>query len=235
MNIAILSDIHGNHYALEAVLKMVRQAKIEKILVLGDIVGYYYRPDLVLEQLAGWEHLMIRGNHEEILSDIISGRSAEQEIRIKYGSGHRMAIEQLSEEQKLNLLNANEKIEVTYDEVSILMCHGSPWQSDFYLYPDTSKDILNKCGLKGIDFVFVGHSHYPFAYNTGSSLLVNPGSVGQSRSVGGMACWALLNTVNGTIQLKSTVYDVKPLLRDIERLDPKNLYLKDVLMRNNHE
>lgn len=234
MNIAIVSDIHGNHYALETVLKMARQAEVEKILVLGDIVGYYYRPDLVLEQLAAWDHLMIKGNHEEILSDILSRKSIEQEIRIKYGSGHRMAIERLSQEQISGLLNLREKMEVRYDEVQVLMCHGSPWQADFYLYPDTSKEVLNKCGLVDFDFVFVGHSHYPFVYNTGSSLLVNPGSVGQSRSVGGIACWALLNTKNGSIQLKSTPYDVKPLLVDIQDLDPDNFYLKDILTRNNN-
>ena len=49
MKIAIISDLHGNHYALEEVLKEARIEKIEKILVLGDIVGYFYNPDKIFE------------------------------------------------------------------------------------------------------------------------------------------------------------------------------------------
>ena len=47
MKIAIISDLHGNHYALEEVLKEARTEKIEKILVLGDIVGYYCNPEKI--------------------------------------------------------------------------------------------------------------------------------------------------------------------------------------------
>ena len=64
MKVGIISDIHGNHYALEEVLKVAIREGVEKLLVLGDIVGYYYHPEIVLEMLYKWSYEIIKGNHE---------------------------------------------------------------------------------------------------------------------------------------------------------------------------
>ena len=53
-------------------------------------------------------------------------------------------------------------------------------------------------------YVLIGHSHYPFVYPNKNSLLINVGSVGQSRLIGGIASWALFNTKSNTFQLRST-------------------------------
>jgi putative phosphoesterase len=232
MKIAVLSDIHGNIYALEAMLRAAKKDGVEKLLVLGDIVGYYYHPKAILEILADWDYSIIKGNHEEILSQILLGKVKESEIRLKYGSGHRMAIEQLSALQLQLLLNASESMFVEYDGIKILMCHGSPWQLDYYLYPDTEKVILNRCEQFDADLILIGHSHYSFIYKMNNTMLVNCGSIGQSRSLGGHAFWALLNTNNGVIELKSTPYNIQPLLAEIEKIDPDIPYLKNILSRN---
>ncbi|MFO0212044.1 MAG: metallophosphoesterase family protein, partial [Pseudanabaena sp.] len=67
MKIGVLSDIHGNHLALEAVLKEARKLGVEKLLILGDLVGYYYHSVEVLRQLEEWSTEMIGGNHEEMM------------------------------------------------------------------------------------------------------------------------------------------------------------------------
>ncbi len=54
MKIGVLSDIHGNHYALKAVLEEARRCGVEYLFILGDLVGYYYYPDEVLKLLEGW-------------------------------------------------------------------------------------------------------------------------------------------------------------------------------------
>jgi predicted phosphodiesterase len=99
MKVAVISDIHGNIYALEEVLKSATKEKVEKLLVLGDVVGYYYHPDKVLKLLDDWDYELIRGNHEDILLDMISHKIPEIDIRMKYGSGHRFALEKLSNNQ----------------------------------------------------------------------------------------------------------------------------------------
>jgi predicted phosphodiesterase len=81
--------------------------------------------------------------------------------------------------------------------------------------------------------VFIGHSHYPFIYKSSNTLLVNIGSVGQLRSKGGDASWGILNTENGTVELKITRYDVRPLLEEVKLIDPDITYLSEILKRNN--
>ena len=232
MKIGIISDIHGNHYALTEVLEAARNEKIDKLLILGDIVGYYYQPNKIFEQLKDWNYILIKGNHEEILLNIISGSIKESVITAKYGHGHQKAIDKLSKAQLETICNAPDKLILEIDNMKILMCHGSPWSSDYYLYPDTSEIILGKCEQPAIDFVFTGHSHYAFLYKAGRSMLINVGSVGQNRETGGLASWAVLNTENGSIQLKSTPYEVKYLIEEVEAIDPDILYLKDILTRN---
>ena len=70
MKIAVLSDIHGNNFALDDVLKECKLENVEKLLILGDIVGYYYHPELVLKMLSEWEYEIIKGNHEVILQEL---------------------------------------------------------------------------------------------------------------------------------------------------------------------
>ena len=99
MKIAVISDIHGNCDALVEVLKKAKKEKVEHLLILGDIVGYYYHPDKILELLSEWSFDMIKGNHENILEDLIANPSLSETIRLKYGSGHQEAINKLTSRQ----------------------------------------------------------------------------------------------------------------------------------------
>jgi putative phosphoesterase len=234
MKVAILSDIHGNDYALKEVLRIAGKEKVDKLLILGDFVGYYYNPDNVLKMLAEWDCVSIKGNHEVIIEKIAAGITDESSSRLKYGSGHRLAIERLSKQQLEELRNLPEKRVVEIDGMKIQMCHGSPWDANQYLYPNTEKDVLDKCNNAACDFVLTGHSHYSFVYRNEDSTLINAGSVGQSRSMGGIAYWAIINTESRGFEIKATAYDVKPLIAEIEHTDPSVTYLKDVLLRNRH-
>jgi putative phosphoesterase len=231
LKIAIISDIHGNYEALKVVLKEAKIQGVEHLLVLGDIVGYYYHPDKVLDAISEWSYDLIKGNHEYILENIIENPSISEAIRSKYGSGHQEAIDKLSAEQ-LNLLNVLPETKVVeFDKISILMSHGSPWQNDFYIYPDCNKETIVKCNSKKHNFVLIGHSHYAFAFKTTNSILINPGSVGQSRQTGGRAFWALINTKNECFQMFSKEYDTKGLLDEIKKKDPDISYLSNILRR----
>jgi len=232
MKIAVLADIHGNHFGLLQVLKEAKKEKVEKLLVLGDIVGYYYYPDKVMDILEQWQYLFIKGNHEEYLSKVLAGELDIAILDEKYGSGHRAAISKLNDLQIGKLLTSPEKLLVEIDGLNIQMSHGSPWDANLYLYPDTDIEILNLASETGADIVLIGHSHYQFLHTTANTVLLNPGSVGQSRSTGGLADWAIINTKNGVIQLRSTLYDSTSLINEVSRIDPGNAYLKNILIRN---
>lgn len=231
MKVAVISDIHGNIDALVQVLKEARREHVEHLLVLGDIVGYYYHPDKILEALSEWSFDLIKGNHEKILEDLITDSSLAESIRLKYGSGHQEATHKLTSEQLHFLSTLPETKSVQFDGVHILMCHGSPWSNDYYIYPDTKEDIIVKCDSKEHDFVLIGHSHYAFTIENTNSILINPGSVGQSRQVGGKAYWAIIDTENKHFQLKTTRYSTDKLLSEIAEKDPEVVYLSTILQR----
>ena len=232
MKIGVISDIHGNYDALVEVLKKAKKEDVAHLLILGDIVGYYYHPDKILELLSEWSFDMVKGNHEMIMEDLIANPLLEESIRLKYGSGHQEAINKLTVQQLGFLKSLPETKSLQFDEVSLLMSHGSPWSNDYYIYPDCKKEILLKCDSVAHDFVLIGHSHYAFAIKNTNSILINPGSVGQSRQIGGKASWAIINTINKCFQLVSTDYNIEKLVNEIEEKDPEIKYLTNILKRN---
>ena len=233
MRVAVISDIHGNHYALEKVLLSAKENKVDKLLVLGDIVGYYYSPSKVLSMLSEWDYDLIRGNHEVLLQQVLSGKIEISYLTQKYGSGHQIALDTLSTSELDTLTSAPDKKEIVVDGIKMLMCHGSNWDPNQYLYPDTDTKILGRSTEADVDFVFVGHSHYPFVFENKNNTLINVGSVGQSRKQGGISNWVILDVNDKSFTLQDTSYDVEPLIRDIQKINPEMDYLTEVLTRNN--
>ncbi len=231
MKIAVLADIHGNHYALNEVLKEAQRNGVDYLLVLGDIVGYYYHPDKVLELLSAWPFHLIKGNHEEILFSLINDSSLLNEIVTKYGNGHKIAIQKLSPDDIEMLQKLPQQKELKFNDVSILMTHGSPWQNNLYVYPDTTKEVLEKFNKYEFDFILFGHTHYSSCFKTQYGLALNPGSVGQSRERGGTASWIIVNTKNKSVQFKITNYDTLKLKTEIIKYDPFNKYNLSILDR----
>jgi len=97
MKIGVIADIHANKIALKAVLKDIINNGVEKIFILGDLVGYYYEPDKVLDyinKLTNFE--LIQGNHERMLKDALYNDKKAHYIRKKYGHGIDDALEKLT-------------------------------------------------------------------------------------------------------------------------------------------
>lgn len=232
MKIAVLSDIHGNNTALEAVLKDINKQNINKILLLGDFVGYYYHPDKVLDLLKDFEVMAIKGNHEEFLRNSILDKQFAKNIYNKYGSGINQAINKLKPEQIEYLINLPEKITLNIDNLTFELCHGSPWDNNFYIYPDSDNSIVEKCTLSGADFVLIGHSHYPFIKEKNNTVIINPGSVGQSRVKGGTANYSIIDTEKKEFSLKETDYKVYDIIDEVKARDPHIEYLHKVLIRS---
>jgi putative phosphoesterase len=233
MLIGILSDIHGNSFALESVLKEARQAGVEKLFILGDLVGYFYYPEKVYQLLEDWDKYIIRGNHEDMFLDVIAGRLDAETVRKKYGSSLAHSIKVLPQEIKTEIGGYERSATIIVDGLSIMLAHGAPWDTNQYIYPDAARETLSRCDMPGVDYVFVGHTHYPFIFHGKSSILINPGSVGQSRAKGGVACWGVLNTENGVYIQKYTQYDTRELKSICEAADPDITYLTKILDRNN--
>lgn len=232
MKIAILSDIHGNSYALEAVISEIRRCGIVDLFILGDLVGYYYFPEKVLCMLKDFNTKVIQGNHEGMLKKIIDRTLEEGEVRKKYGSGALFALQKLSKEQINMLTTLPISLSFTLDATRFTLCHGSPWDPNYYIYPNSSPELLDKCTFElNSDFLLLGHTHHPFVAFSNGTLIVNPGSVGQPRDQNYGASWAIINTENNSVIFKQTTYDPSALVKDVAKFDPDVTFLKDVLTR----
>lgn len=231
MKIAVLSDIHGNQYALKAVMAELDRIGVDSLLVLGDLVGYYYGIEEVLELLISNRKVtFIKGNHDQMLLDILDGVMDPTVIRDKYGSAHDLALRGLGNAEIEFFRNLLDHQMINEDGVSFSLNHGSPFDKDQYLYPDSELTILQKCDQK-VDFVLIGHSHHAFVFKNENSLLVNVGSVGQSREHGGVASWCLVDTNTKAIQIKYSPYEIDGLLAEIRANDSEKSYLREVLLR----
>ena len=214
MKVALLGDIHGNHYALKAVLDAARQQGAERLLLTGDIVGYYFWPKEVLELLAPWDSAMVCGNHETMLMEARRNSDFISKVDGTYGTGLRIAIEQLDSRQLDMLCGLPHPLNLAVENCTILLCHGSPWDIGQYVYSDSPPEMLNSCAAREFDLVVMGHTHYPMWKQIGRTLLVNPGSVGQPRNRKPGAHWALFDTESRKLRMCFDAYCAAPLIAE---------------------
>lgn len=231
MRVALLADIHGNDLALGVVLAAVRQAGIELLLVCGDIVGYYFAPERVMDMLRPWRKHMVRGNHEDMLA--LAQQSPEVLARIdrQYGCGIRLALERLAAPDLAALLDLPATSDVEIDGCRLLLCHGSPWDTNQYVYPDAPAELLERCATPGYTAIVMGHTHYPMMREAKGIRLINPGSVGQPRNRNPGADWAILDTDSGETTLRHESYDAAPLIEEAKARNPGVPYLHEILAR----
>jgi putative phosphoesterase len=231
VKLALLSDIHGNHFALQAALDAAADAGADALAVSGDLVGYYFEPLRVVELLLAWDCHLVRGNHEEMLAKAISDPDFLLEVDARYGTGLRCAIEQLDLEQLVMLAELPSTLRLQIGDGRILLCHGSPWNVDQYIYPSASDELLARCAAQEFDLVMLGHTHYPMLRQIGATLLVNPGSVGQPRNRVRGAHWALYDTETHSVDFRVEPYDMSALVDECRRRHPDLPYLSEVLLR----
>jgi putative phosphoesterase len=234
MKFGIISDIHGNIDALDAVITSARQNNVNTFFCAGDFVGYYYDPDLVIDKLKDFSLFCVRGNHENMLFECKRKPSSIAKYRSKYGFGLEIALQKLNTEHFGFLQNLPKTLEINIQNKKILICHGSPWDTDQYIYPDASSELFEKCFSYDFDYLVMGHTHYPMIKEQNGKKIINPGSVGQARGKGrGFAQWGLIDLDKDEVSLKETQYTKADLFKKINDIDPNNNYLLDVLNEKN--
>ena len=232
MIIAVLGDIHGNYLALKEVLNDIQKEGIGHLLISGDIVGYYYHPDKVFDELARWSYELIQGNHDYMFGRIYRGDQKFGEwYKQKYGNGIEIALEVLNQKTCEFLSELPTKKEINIGGRNILLCHGSPWNPDEYIYPDSPESIVKRCAKDHFDVIIMGHTHYPMVKHINSTVIINPGSVGQPRNNIPGADWAILDLNTLDVQLKHVQYDISAVAEEAKRIDPELPYLAQVLFR----
>jgi putative phosphoesterase len=238
MKIAIISDIHGNIFALKAVMNEIDRLNIKKIVFLGDAIGYYYHPNEVYELLFEREAEIVLGNHEEMLIYAYNNPhdlDFRNRVLHKYGSGLLIALRELTHSTIEKLIEFPNSKQLAYGNSKIFVCHGSPLSKDEYIYPTSSIEKLAQCEIHNIDLVCLGHTHYPFVWRGNLSIVANVGSVGQSRVQGGVADWAVWDTIEKEFFPMKTFYDTEELKKLVLKIDPTINYNYNILSREINE
>lgn len=230
MKIGLMSDIHGNSPAFEVVLPVLLN-ETAQVLFLGDLCGYY---PFVEECVALWDHdriVGVRGNHDQILLDCLqSHASPPSAYQASYGSALTRTLQRLSP-SSVSLLQSLPVSRTLHIEGRVLaLYHGTPWDPlNGRLYPDD--DRLEQCASIPADIILLGHTHYPFTKRSQDKLIINPGSVGQPRNLGGGACVAIVDLATEVVEHRCVPFNPQRLIDDARQHDPGLPYLVEVLTR----
>jgi predicted phosphodiesterase len=176
MKIAVLSDIHGNYWALTKVLKDIECRKPDIIINLGDILYGPLMPKQTYDLLKSYNILSISGNQDRNIVE--NHEKADAHYTLKY------VVSEINDEI-LSWLGTLPKTKTISPDLFI--CHGTPAYDTTYMlealkegFKTVNDDSVIDGYLKDVSqqFVFCGHSHTHRIVQTPKHIIINPGSVG---------------------------------------------------------
>jgi predicted phosphodiesterase len=179
MPLAVISDIHGNLVALEAVLSAITARRIERIVCLGDVAATGPQPHEVIARLQKLGCPVVMGNTDDwLLHPALQEHDDPDAQRIQ--DIDQWGAEQLTAEDRAYIEGFEPTISIELEDgVWLLAYHGSPRSYDEQILPTLSSEELD-AALDGraADIYIGGHTHMQLLRRHRSSLVLNPGSVG---------------------------------------------------------
>lgn len=224
MNYLILSDIHGNLEALQSVLLEVRSKKIDKYIILGDLVGYGASPNEVVNLVRKMDPVAaVRGNHDKVAAGLSDGRDFNYAAR-DAALWTRSKLSPENRDYVAHLPQGPLEVDGLFDII-----HGAPWDEDYYIFQWwQAQAALQKAGKW---LTFFGHTHIPviwtlenddelrgeaisdenyeYSLEETKRYLINPGSVGQPRDHNPKAALAILDTHEMRMQFLRIEYNIE--------------------------
>jgi putative phosphoesterase len=212
MRILLISDLHGNWPAMQA----VATERYDICLCVGDLVDYGLEPAPCIDWVRKNAKHTVRGNHDH-------GAAQNVTINGRTGYKHLSALTRTQTRQRLNegelryLGRLPVTQMVTLNNVRFFLVHASPRDPlDEYAPPDA--DFWGR-RLQNVeaDVVCVGHTHQPYVLEVGGKLVVNPGSVGQPRDGDPRSSYAILEDFK--VDLRRLEYDVETTVKAVRDSD----------------
>jgi predicted phosphodiesterase len=223
---ALISDIHGNLEALQAVLDDIRSVGVDDIYCLGDIIGYGPNPCECLDLVRKKAKVTILGNHDQAALFDPDGFNP-MALQAIYWTRDQLdaGIGSVADTNaRWDFLGELPRFK---DEGELLFVHGSPRDpTNEYVFPEHVFDQRKMEILFGKveRYCFMGHTHLPGVFTTecefiapqecnhkyqlsSHKVLVNVGSVGQPRDEDNRACYAILDTDAKTLSYRRVAYD----------------------------
>ena len=225
MKYAIISDVHANEAALRSVLADARSEGAERVICLGDVVGYGPLPQEALRLVRANAAVTLAGNHD----DAVSGRQGADDFIDLAGDAvqrHREALDADS----LAWLRA---LPYTCELDGALAAHGDFVDPKKFYYVDDEEGAKANFNATAAQLMFVGHTHVPCLYLTGQSgavyrldaqdfsledgkrYIVNPGSVGYPREANGQcfSSYAIYDSTARAVFFRQLPFSVSSVMQ----------------------
>jgi predicted phosphodiesterase len=219
MRYLVLTDIHANLEALDAVVEDANRRGFDATLVLGDVIGYGPDPDAVIERVQALHPAaIVRGNHDKVATEI--GEAAHFNAAARAAAAWTYDV--LTPEHRQWVAQLPQGPIVVDDLIEI--CHGTPFDEDRYVLDEL--DALQALKASSRPLCLFGHTHQPlFCQLTGDALatstsdclevadggkyLANPGSVGQPRDGDPRAAYAIVDEAVRRVNLYRVEYAIE--------------------------
>lgn len=215
---ALISDIHSNLEALEAVLKDAREQGARAYLCPGDIVGYGAQPSECLKMVRDLPGKVIAGNHDYAVCN--------KTDTTYFNTYARKAVEWTAEQLSKQELEYLSGLPLIYRQDDFCLVHGSLYNPEYWEYLVTDQNAFNSFQLLNERILFVGHSHVPwvfsyhdkqvsgseprdFTFEPDTKYIVNIGSVGQPRDLDSRASYCLFDPELCKVWFRRIVYDYR--------------------------
>ena len=214
MKLLIVSDLHANWPALQAVI--AAEPESDGVICLGDIVNYGPHPVPCIEWVRmharpGWG---LQGNHDRALAYSEDPRCSEP-FQPLAAAMQRYTESQLGQPALDFLASLPTRQTHTVGGARFFLCHAVPSEPLYtYVQAGEVKRWASEIMAAGRpDFLLLGHTHRGFTLRVGATLIVNPGSVGQPKDGDPRAAYAVWH--DGEITLRRASYDIQAVARDL--------------------
>jgi diadenosine tetraphosphatase ApaH/serine/threonine PP2A family protein phosphatase len=216
VRLAIISDIHANLEALTAVLEDIGQQHADRIICLGDIIGYGADPAACVRLVRSRVEICVLGNHD---AAVFSGQQLSYFNPFAL-EAVRWTERQLDEEDAAFLRGLPYRVSLD----NMLFVHSAPRAPEEWDYIFSGMEARSQAKHYFERLCFIGHSHVPGLYPIDAGVqeysptgrfLINVGSVGQPRDRDWRASYGLLDSVAGTYENRRIAYDVGTTMKKI--------------------
>lgn len=235
MKFAIISDVHSNFVALQAVQADIKAQGIEKVHCLGDTLGYGPHPLECLNLVLTMCETVLKGNHE----DAVCIPSMERELNSFASEGVRFSREHLTP-GIIEGINGFPPVKLLPD-IDFVLCHGSFSGDSMWNYIDSPYKAKEELKHTPHRICVVGHTHNPFVFDSKKGLhkfipddlvldktakyIINVGSVGQPRDGDVRSSYGVFNITDDgiTFNLRRVFYDIAKVEKAIkaENISPE--------------
>ncbi len=241
MRFAIISDIHANLPALDAVIDDMKMYHVDHVICLGDIVGYGPFPSECLSRVREITNYVIMGNHEAAAVDLF-------DVNLFYDEAKEHILwtrDQLSKEELKYIKGLNYMLNFE----TFMISHGAFQDADCFPYIETEKEAVEVFAQNEYKLMFVGHTHIPIIHrldeennyaaitkdvvkmNPEWRYIVNPGAVGLSRDEQFSAGYLIFDSDLHQVFMRRVNYNLKPIYDAIHAMARDEQHLEVLMER----